>query len=389
MPDNQVTDQDILDFALDVSSDKPMTEVATTTDTVVAPEVIETEQVAPEANPNVEEPLEFTISDEVKGEAQSPETETEVVNGTENNFDAMYQERIAQDLGLDLDTLKSKLAQFSELETKANSNVYKSEQGKIFDELLSKGVPVETIVNVAFRDLKDADDLQILDYQMQLKYPNSTAEERQAYLEEEYKTSDEYLDKEKLAGSFKLKQDASNARKELDGLRASALQSPYEKEKSDYVAKEMQRVELWQNGLSKKVVDGFNSLERKVKLNYSFDGKPIEKEATVRIPISAKDKQQMESFLNENVQHWSNATGDINGQAFAKEVLQNKYIVENIDKIVQGAVNNALSFVTEQQKTYLHNYQAPRNNAQAPQGAKGSESTDTETLQYALDAFNS
>ena len=381
----ELTDNDILSFAENIMNDRPMETPITTNEVVVeTPVVAETPSVV---EPQNEVPIEFVVSDEPKVDLQTTPVAPETVTTSETDFEKMYHERIAKEFGSDFDTVKSKLAQVSELETKANSNVYKTEQGKIFDDLVSKGVPLETIVNVAFKDLSGADDLQILDYQMQLKYPNATAEERQAYLLDQYKQSEEFLDNEKLAGSFRLKQDATIARKELDGLKAQTLQSPVEKQQLEYQAKEAKRLEAWQNGLTKKVVESFNSLERKVKLNLSFDGKPVEREAMVKVPVSAKDKAEMESFVNEFLPQWSGATADADGQAFIKEVLQNKYIVNNIDKIIQSVANNALSFAVEQQKSYLHNYQAPKNNQTVTQSATGS--TDADVLKCALDALNS
>ncbi len=381
----ELTDNDILSFAENIMNDRPTeTPIATNEVAVETPIVAETPSVV---EPQNEVPIEFVVSDEPKVDLQTTPVTPETVTTSETDFEKMYHERIAKEFGSDFDTVKSKLAQVSELETKANSNVYKTEQGKIFDDLVSKGVPLETIVNVAFKDLSGADDLQILDYQMQLKYPNATAEERQAYLLDQYKQSEEFLDNEKLAGSFRLKQDATIARKELDGLKAQTLQSPVEKQQLEYQAKEAKRLEAWQNGLTKKVVESFNSLERKVKLNLSFDGKPVEREAMVKVPVSAKDKAEMESFVNEFLPQWSGATADADGQAFIKEVLQNKYIVNNIDKIIQSVANNALSFAVEQQKSYLHNYQAPKNNQTVTQSATGS--TDADVLKYALDALNS
>lgn len=379
------TDNDILNFAESIMNDRPTETPIATNDVVVeTPVVTETPIVA---EPKNDEPIEFVLSDEPKVDLQTTPATPETVTNSATDFEKMYHERIAKEFGSDFDTVKSKLAQVAELEAKANSNVYKTEQGKIFDDLVSQGVPLETIVNVAFKDLSGADDLQVLDYQMQLKYPNATAEERQAYLAEQYKQSEEFLDNEKLAGSFRLKQDASIARKELDGLKAQALQSPVEKQQLEFKAKEAKRLETWQNGLTKKVVEDFSSLERKVKLNLSFDGKPVEREALVKIPVSAKDKAEMESFVNEYLPQWTGATADADGQAFIKEVLQNKFIVSNIDKIIQNVANNALSFAVEQQKTYLHNYQPPRNNQSVTQGATGT--TDADVLKYALDAFNS
>ena len=200
-----------------------------------------------------DEPIEFVLSDEPKADLQTTPATPETVTTSATDFEKKcITKESPKSLGRILILIKSKLAQVAELEAKANSNVYKTEQGKIFDDLVSQGVPLETIVNVAFKDLSGADDLQVLDYQMQLKYPNATAEERQAYLAEQYKQSEEFLDNEKLAGSFRLKQDASIARKELDGLKAQALQSPVEKQQLEFKAKEAKRLETWQNGLTKK-----------------------------------------------------------------------------------------------------------------------------------------
>ncbi len=379
------TDNDILNFAENIMNDRP-TETATATNDVVVetPVVTETPNVVETQN---EVPIEFVVSDEPKVDLQTTPATPEATPNSETDFEKLYHERIAKEFGSDFDTVKSKLAQVSELEAKANSNVYKTEQGKIFDDLVSKGVPLETIVNVAFKDLSNADDLQILDYQMQLKYPTATAEERQAYLLDQYKQSEEFLENEKLAGSFRLKQDASTARKELDSLKAQTLQSPVEKQANELQVKETKRVDEWKNGLTKKVVDSFNSLDKKVKLNLSFDGKPIEREVIVKVPISAKEKANIESFVNEYIPQWTQANADANGQAFVNEVIQNKFIVDNFDRILQKAVDNALSFAVEQQKSYLHNYQPPRNNQSVTQGATGT--TDADVLKYALDAFNS
>jgi len=381
----ELTDNDILNFAENIMNDRP-TETATATNDVVVETPVATE------TPNVVEtqnevPIEFVVSDEPKVDLQTTPVTPEATPTSETDFEKLYHERIAKEFGSDFDTVKSKLAQVSELEAKANSNVYKTEQGKIFDDLVSKGVPLETIVNVAFKDLSNADDLQILDYQMQLKYPTATAEERQAYLLDQYKQSEEFLDNEKLAGSFRLKQDASTARKELDSLKAQTLQSPVEKQANELQVKETKRVDEWKNGLTKKVVDSFNSLDKKVKLNLSFDGKPIEREAIVKVPISAKEKANIESFVNEYIPQWTQANADANGQAFVNEVIQNKFIVDNFDRILQKAVNNALSFAVEQQKSYLHNYQPPRNNQSVTQGATGT--TDNDILKFGLDAYNS
>lgn len=379
------TDNDILNFAENIMNDRP-TETATATNDVVVetPVVTETPSVVETQN---EVPIEFVVSDEPNVDLQTTPVTPEATPTSETDFEKLYHERIAKEFGSDFDTVKSKLAQVSELEAKANSNVYKTEQGKIFDDLVSKGVPLETIVNVAFKDLSNADDLQILDYQMQLKYPTATAEERQAYLLDQYKQSEEFLDNEKLAGSFRLKQDASTARKELDSLKAQTLQSPVEKQANELQVKETKRIDEWKNGLTKKVVDSFNSLDKKVKLNLSFDGKPIEREAIVKVPISAKEKANIESFVNEYIPQWTQANADANGQAFVNEVIQNKFIVDNFDRILQKAVDNALSFAVEQQKSYLHNYQPPRNNQSVTLGATGT--TDNDILNFGLDAFNS
>lgn len=381
----ELTDNDILNFAENIMNDRP-TETPTATNDVVVetPVVTKTPSVVETQN---EVPIEFVVSDEPKVDLQTTPVTPEATPTSETDFEKLYNERIAKDFGSDFDTLKSKLAQVSELEAKANSNVYKTEQGKIFDDLVSKSVPLETIVNVAFKDLSNADDLQILDYQMQLKYPTATAEERQAYLLDQYKQSEEFLDNEKLAGSFRLKQDASIARKELDSLKAQTLQSPVEKQANELQVKETKRIDEWKNGLTKKVVDSFNSLDKKVKLNLSFDGKPIEREAIVKVPISAKEKANIESFVNEYIPQWTQANADANGQAFVNEVIQNKFIVDNFDRILQKAVDNALSFAVEQQKSYLHNYQPPRNNQSVTLGATGT--TDADVLKYALDAYNS
>lgn len=377
----------VLDFAESIMNDRP-TEQAPTANEAVVETAVQVEAPIATQIEN-EKPIEFVVSEPTVEALQTAPAEQPVTtNNADIDFDKRFNEKIAQDLGIsDFETLKSRLAQIADLEVKANSNVYKSEQGRIFDEFVSKGVPIDTIASIAFKDLKGADDLQVLDYQMQLKYPTSTAEQREAYLVETYKQSDEFLDREKLSGSFKMKQDAEIARQEFEGLRATALQSPIEKQNAEFEAREASRVSAWETKLTKQAVSEFNSLDRKVKINFSFDGKPNEQEAIIKVPISAKDKAEMESFLNENVKHWSNATADANGIAFAKEVLQNKYIVSNLDKIIQSAVNNATSYVVEKQKAYLHNYQPPRNNQSMPQTSGGT--TDQSVIDYAMDALNS
>jgi len=381
-------DNAVLAFAEDIMNDKPSAEpIATNEVAVEQPQVVEppvTKEVTEDA------PIEFVISDTPTDTAQVKEVvATEKTDSSVDDFDKKYQERIAQDLGVDLDTLKSKLAQFTELEAKASSNVYKSEQGRIFDDLVSKGVPIETINAIAFRDLSNADDLQVLDYQMQLKYPKATAEQRMAYLEETYKQGEDYLDREKQSGGFKLMQDAENARKELDSLKITALQNPAEKQQAEFAKVEEARVKAWENGLSKKAIESFNSLERKVKLNLSFDGKPVDREAIVKIPITSKDKAEMEALISANIPYWQNATADAKGQEFIKDILHNHYVVNNLDKIVQGAVNNALSFAVEQQKNYLHNYQAPRNNQAPPANGATLNQSDKQIVDGLYDVLNS
>ncbi len=369
-------DKDLLSFGENLLSDTPNAKVAPTNEVVVAEAKVVEAPIVPETK--VEESVEFVITDTTEvaqNNVAEVKAEAPVID-----FEKQYQEKVAQDLGLDLGTVKAKLAQVAELEAKANANTYKSEQGKIFDELVSKGIPIETIASIAFKDLKDAGSLQILDYQLQLKNPNSTAEQRQAYLEETYKQSDEYLDREKLSGTFRMEQDAQLARKELDSLKISALQSPVEKQQAEYQAQESQRVSAWEAGLSKKAIDSFNGLERKVKLNFSFDGKPIDREATVKVPVTAKDKAEMEALVSANIPYWQNATADAKGQEFIKDILHNHFVVNNLDRIVQGAVNNALSFAAEQQKNYLHSYQAPKNNASAASSATAGNKSDQQTL---------
>lgn len=372
-----VTDNDVLSFAESIMSDKPFQE-PTTTNTV---EVEQDPAVEPAPNvetqvPSTESPIEFVISDEPQNLQVEPSTE---VKEPVIDFDKAFQERIAKEFGIDVETAKARLAQVADLEAKANQNVYKSEQGRIFDELYAKGVPIETITNVAFKDLSGADNLQILDYQMQLKYPNSTAEERQAYLAQKYKIGEEYLEQEKLAGQFEMKKDVLSAQSEFDGLRADILKSPTEKQEALNQIKQQERVSVWEGGLTAKVVGELNTLEKKVKLNMSFDGKPNEKEVAVKIPFSAKDKEEMQEFLKVNLPHWNEATADANGQNFVREVLQNRFIVQNFDKIIQNVANNALSYSVEQQKQYLHNYQAPKNNTAVTQSG-GTQQSDMDIV---------
>jgi hypothetical protein len=74
----------------------------------------------------------------------------------------------------------------------------------------------------------------------------------------------------------------------------------------------------------------------------------------------------------------TNATTDAQGQEFVRQVIQNKFIIDNFSKIVQGAVNNATSYINEQNKKYLHNETPPRLNQGAVQG--GSVKSDVQLL---------
>lgn len=376
------TDNDILNFADSIMSDKPIQEPAPTNEVVVETPAVETAPVV-EAKPTevqTNEAIEFVVAETQNLQVEQKPTESV------NDFEAMFQERLTKEFGLDFPTLQTKLAQFNDLQAKAEANVYKSEQGKIFDDLVSKGVPIETITSVAFKDLSGADDLQVLDYQMQLKYPNSTKEQREAYLQETYKQTEDALEREKLAGGFKMQQDAEQARKELDALKATALQSPSERQNAIFELKEKERVSVWENNLTNKVINDLSNLEKKVKLNISFDGKPNEQEVAIKIPIPQNDKAEMAEFLKVNIPHWKEASTDGNGQAFVKEVLQNRFIVQNIDKIMQGVANSALSYAVENQAKYLHNYQAPKH--QSVQTTAQTTSTDSQTLAYGESLFS-
>ena len=63
-------------------------------------------------------------------------------------------------------------------------------------------------------------------------------------------------------------------------------------------------------------------------------------------------------------------------------------IINNLDKIVQGAVNNSLSFAVEQQKNYLHNYQAPRNNQAPPANGATLNQSDKQIVDGLYDVLS-
>jgi hypothetical protein len=354
-----------------ILSDTPVQQSVETEVVSTEPAVTETPQENVQQT-TVDAPIEFVIQD-APTEAQ-PSVQAQTENNTDD-FDSKFQERFSKEFGIDLKTAKQKLSQSTET---AEQSTYKTEQGKLFDELFNKGVSPDVIFNVAMKDLSKSDDLQVLDYQMQLKYPNATAEQRQAFLEETYKQGEDFLEREKQAGAFKMMQDAEAARKELDGLKITALQTPAERQQSDVQANEQVRVKAWESGLAKKVTESFTHIETKAKINVSYDGTPREQEVLIKVPVTAKDKAEIESFLKSELPYMTNATTDAQGQEFVRQVIQNKFIIDNFSKIVQGAVNNATSYINEQNKKYLHNETPPRLNQGAVQG--GSVKSDVQLL---------
>lgn len=90
----------------------------------------------------------------------------------------------------------------------------------------------------------------------------------------------------------------------------------------------------------------------------------------------------MSTYRNGRVQ-----PADADGQAFIKEVLQNKFIVNNIDKIIQSVATTTPCLLLSNSSSHTYNYQPPRNNQSVTLGATGT--TDNDILKFGLDAFNS
>lgn len=244
---------------------------------------------------------------------------------------------------------------------------YKTDEGRLFDELRSKGVSRETIFRVAFADTSQMSELDKVKLDYQIKYPSLTEEKLNAVLEGKYHLGEFATEQDKLRGSAQLTIDAQEADATIAAHKATELAPNNSRVSEESQAIERSRIEQWgKSGAKQNVLNSVQKVPVKIavelhgaqgleKKNFNFDFK-----------LSEADQKAVSAAF-DNILTSQPLVSNEEGQAFMQGAIQKFVWAQYGEKINQAALT--------QQATILHNhYQKVFNNPSVPNQRGGTHS---------------
>lgn len=250
--------------------------------------------------------------------------------------------------------LESILPEYTSLKDKPPVSPYKSDFGKIADELYSKGVPPQTIARFNGINLDTMADADVLKLQLEVENPKLESSKLEVVLNERYGIADDLLTEgQKAEKELRLIKDATNARESLKHHISKAF-SPSQNEPDPVIVRqEQERGSFWkENGFKQVKQDIFTIVESgKMKVQGKSGLEEVEHNFKYEAPMEVKQtvlKELEAAVLNPaNAGYFANTEEGLkNANAFiearflaldGKNILkkQQEYVAERESKLHQ------------------------------------------------------
>lgn len=313
-----------------------------------------TEEPAADIDTDLKEVTETASTEKVATEAAT--TETKVATPT-------FEEQL-RELGFtSADEAKAAKAELQQLKER-------NTLGTLLDKLTGTGVSPETVIAYHKLDLQaktDAGafkigDRQVLDLQLQLKYPSLTNEQRSSMLDEKYGSMDAEDGAFSQAGQGRQVIDATTARQELMAEKAKVLDvkqagESFESVKNkEFEVAETARVKTWEaTPKIKEITDAMQKIGQKISFPIlGEDNKPIAKSFEFEHKIAPEAASKIEQSLR--VMAINNGLDPSDAKSFEslKSAAENIYFLQNKEAIINDAVKRTSSYFHKYIATTYH-----------------------------------
>lgn len=303
--------------------------------------------------------------------AEPPVTEPVVVEPAKAEPTIDYNSWLKEQLGYNSvdevkNTLQTREQQLNEINTKYKElegrPTFKTDFGRVADELHAKGVQPETIARFHGLNVKEMSPLDKVKLDMQVNNPTLSATDIDAHLHHKYNTTDETLgltEGEKATRKIELEQAAANAGSNLEKYVYNAF-NPTPVVDTAAVQKEAERLNYWQqNGLKQVNAEFSLNLPSKMKLQGAQGIQEVANDFNFK--LSPEASQAIEKELTNVLSHPANAalfTPDEQGINNAKVTRENLVWAHYGKEIIKEAMKHVAhteSKIHEHYATLLHN----------------------------------
>ncbi len=269
--------------------------------------------------------------------------------------------------------LESLLPEYKSLKEQPPVSPYKSDFGKIADELFSQGVPPQTIARFNGIDLDKMSADDVLKLQLEVKNPKAKSEQIESVFKERYGVAEELslTDGQIAEREFKKEEDATNARESLRHHISKAFSPRNTEPDPVLVRQETERSDFWKkDGLKQVKQDIFTITENgKMKVQGLQGIEEVEHNFKYEAPQEVKQavfKELEAAVLNPANREWFNNTED--GIKNANAFIEARFLAldgKNIMKKQMEYVSERESKLHEHYAKTLHNPQNRNTNIPA------------------------
>lgn len=291
-------------------------------------------------NDNDNDPeMEFIISDsETPEEGQQPsgaDGATTPQDGGTFNLDQHLQERFSRSAS----EIEALIAENETLRQQAAEPNYKTDLGKTFDDMVSKGLDPLFAANLFSVDFSKMSDIDVVRYKMRMDNPQMSAENIDLLINENYGLNIEDKDSVQYkTAQARLEQDAGQTRPQLETLRQQAVENNQLPDPAAEQRATDKRVsDSWDNRLQ-PVIDEITHIEFPLP----------ELGGAMKFKIGdqhGKDKAAevvLQGLIRDGIEFGTQGIKD------AKAMVESYYKYVNLDKIVSAAARTAATAKTRE-----------------------------------------
>lgn len=328
--------------------------------------VVETQPVQeqPVANPT-EQPIVQTDTPASEPVAAVPTSqEPDYIGWMKNKFGLENEDALTAAL--------NKAKQYETIETELNTlksqpptETFKTDFGRVADELTSKGVHPSTIARFYGLELDKMSAEDVINLKLEVDHPKLNAEQREAFISETYGSTDELLTEgQKAAREVKKEQDAAIARESLTNFISKTFSPQEQKPVIDpaVARKEQERSSYWKDAINRIDESSF-SINRngKMKIQGVKGLEEIDHNFAFSLPQEAK--QEIISELKDMIANpaFAEAFGaGEQGLINANEYVKNRTFAKHGEEILSRALQYAAERESKLHEKYamlLHNPQ--------------------------------
>jgi hypothetical protein len=310
-----------------------------------------------------------------KKQEQAPEQQVVQKKPTEEapaenaeDFERQFETRLSERFGHDSKKLSEVLGRLPVLEEQLTADPYKSPFTKQLDDLLGKGIPVETAVKYLTTDSSKLSHKELMAFKMQQEYPEMALEKIIRQIDRKYKLGDfaptKKVDGEDVAdesdGLEQLEFDAQPIKKEFDALKGQMLENG--KSRADVVnqQKEVERVKAWAPA-AQKIVESFDTIQTEM---------PNGNLLKFAVEMSPEEKVAYQGQIAQLIKNNPNLAADEAGLKTAKAVIETLYVAKNWTKMAIAFAEQGRSMSDEEWIAEIHNPSLKNTAARQYSGAK-------------------